>query len=912
MERLGQWNDRRAEYPQEKCIHHLFEAQAQQTPDAIAVVFQDQQLTYGELNKRANQLAHHLQHRGVGPEVIVGLCVERSLDMIVGLLGILKAGGAYLPLDPTYASDRLGFMLADAQVSVLLTQQRCLPNLPPQPAHVINLDTDWDTIAAHTPDPPTSEVTSSNLIYIIYTSGSTGKPKGVMMTHRSICNHLFWRQGQWSLSSEDRVLQNISLSFDPSVWQIFWSLCFGAQLVLPKPGGQQDSTYLVKTMVEKQITVFGVVPSMLRLLLEEKDMIHCRHLKHVTCGGEALPVDLIEQFFDRLGLENVLHNLYGPTETAIDATYWVCQRGTNYPIAPIGQPIANAHTYILDADLQPVPVGTSGELYMGGDGLARGYLNRPDLTAEKFIPHPFSDDPTARLYRTGDLARYLPDGNIEFLGRIDYQVKIRGFRIELGEIETVLSQHPGVQQGVVIAREDEPGNKQLVAYVVVTEGASSTPDEFRQFLKQSLPDYMVPAVFVQLDALPLSPNGKIDRRALPKPQASDFTSAVIYCAPRTPVEQKLVKIWQELFDIQPIGIQDHFFDLGGHSLLMARLSAQIEQAFGKKLMLNTVMMAPTIAQLAEILTPSEQPFEQDSVVLLKEGHAGTPPIFLIHELDGETLLYRSLAHCLDPEIPVYGIQPDGRDGYPILQTRIADMAIACLDRIRQIQPQGPYFLGGLCVGGVLAFEVAQRLQQQGQSIGMVALLDAGDVNAPIQTSIAQQRWKSFSASFSGNHDLKLHERWLQTLHQIGKKVRNFITYETQQRFENFRDRTQLKLFRYYLDKNLPLPKFLRGIPIRKVIMWAYECHVPQGMLEGEVLLFRATEKSSFFDGTPVDDTPKIEQYSDPLFGWGDRATQGVQVHDIPGGHSSMLQEPNVKVMGEIIQTYYQARTCSCD
>lgn len=901
-------NKTRSEYPQEKCVHQLFEAQAQQTPDAVAVVFQEQKLTYGELNARANQLAHYLKGLGVGPEVIVGICVDRSLEMIVGLLGILKAGGAYLPLDPTYAIDRLNFMVEDAQVPVLLTQQHCLSKLPSHQAQVICLDADWDTIAANTSETPTSEVTSNNLIYVIYTSGSTGKPKGVMMNHRSICNHLFWRQRQFGLTAEDKALQNISLSFDPSVWQIFWTLCFGAQLVLPKPGGHQDGAYLAKMILEQQITVFGVVPSMLRLLLEEEGIESCQHLKHVTCGGEALSGELIERFFERLGLETVLHNLYGPTEAAIDATFWTCQRGTNYQIAPIGQPIANAQTYILDADLQPVPVGDSGELYIGGDGLARGYLNRSDLTAEKFIPHPFSDDPTARLYKTGDLARYLPDGNIEFLGRVDYQVKIRGFRIELGEIEAILSQHPRVEQGVVIAREDEPGNKRLVAYIVTAEGESPTPNELRQFLKQTLPDHMIPAAFVQLKSFPLTPNGKIDRQALPKPEASDLASSVNYVAPRTSIEQQLVEIWQELLGIHPIGIHDNFFDLGGHSLLAARLSAQIEKGFGKKLMLSTMVTAPTIAQLAEILTPSTQSFQQESIVLLKEGNPGIPPIFLIHELDGETILYRSLAQSLDPAIPVYGIQPYGRDGYPILHTRLADMADYFLEQICQIQPEGPYFLGGLCVGGVLAFEVAQRLQQQGQTVGMVALLDAGDVNAPARSSVAEQRWQSFSASLSGDATLGRYERWFHTVQKIGKKATNLIQYETQQRFEQFRDRIQLNLLRYYIDRGLPLPKFLQGISIGKVIMWAYESHDPQGQFKGEVLLFRATEKSSIFDETEIDDTPKVEEYSDPLFGWGDRVTQGVQVHDVPGGHSSMLQKPNVKVMADIIQAYYQTQT----
>lgn len=471
------------------CIHQMFEAQVERTPDAVAVVFENKQLTYRQLNQWANQLAYHLRDLGVGPEVLVGICLERSLEMVVGLLGILKTGGAYVPLEPAYPKERLAFILSDTQAGVILTQEQLLESLPPHGAQVVCLDSDWEVIAQKSQENLVCEATASNLVYVIYTSGSTGQPKGVMISHRGICNQLCWRQATFPLTEVDRVLQTISFSFDPSVWQIFWPLSFGAQLFIARPGGHQDSTYLVELITKQQLTVIALVPSMLRLLLEEKGLDACNCLKHVTCGGEALPVELQERFFACLNLDNVLHNAYGPTEASIDATFWTCKRGTDRGIAPIGRPITNTQIYILDSDLQPVLVGEPGELHIGGISLARGYLNRPDVTANKFIPNPFSSEPSARLYKTGDLARYLPDGNIEFLGRIDHQVKLRGFRIELEEIEVALNQHPSVQQSLVMAREDIPGNKRLVAYVVLNQEQTPTIDELRHLLKQKLPNY---------------------------------------------------------------------------------------------------------------------------------------------------------------------------------------------------------------------------------------------------------------------------------------------------------------------------------------------------------------------------------------------------------------------------------------
>jgi amino acid adenylation domain-containing protein len=598
---LHEWYENATSPTTALCLHELFEAQVERTPDAIAVIFENQKLTYRELNTKANQLANYLQKLEVGPEVIVGICLERSLEMVVGLLGILKAGGAYVPLDPAYPQERLAYILEDTQTPLILTTKPLVKNLATHQAQAICLDSDWEIIAQNSSEKPVTQVTADNLSYIIYTSGSTGQPKGVMITHRGICNTLNWRQKTFKLAQKDKVLQTISFSFDPSVWQIFWPLSFGAQLIMARPGGHQDPTYLIKTIVEQQITIIALVPSIMRVLLEEEEFENCRCLRHITSGGEALPIELVERFFVRLKLDNVLVNCYGPTEAAIDATFWTCQRGTNYIFAPIGRSIANTEIYILDEDLQLVPVGEAGELHIAGVGLARGYLNRSELTNEKFICSPFENSKFDRLYKTGDLARYLPDGNIEFLGRIDQQVKIRGFRIELGEIEAILAQHPALKQTLVIDREDVPGNKRLVAYMVAQPGQVPTQSELRRFLQDKLPEYMVPAAFVLLDTIPLNPNGKVDRRALPAPDPSSLSLATDFVAPRTTKEEILAAIWGQVLGIEQIGIYDNFFELGGHSLLATQVISRIRQALAVEISLQSLFAHPTIAEFAEVI-----------------------------------------------------------------------------------------------------------------------------------------------------------------------------------------------------------------------------------------------------------------------------------------------------------------------
>ncbi len=739
---LYNWNNTARDYNLSICLHQHIEKQVTKTPDNIAVIYEGKKLTYQQLNNRANRLAHYLQKLGVKPEVRVGICLERSLEMVIGLLAILKAGGAYIPIDPSYPQERIDYMLADSAVPVLLTQVKLVDRLSDYNGNVICLDRDWQEITTEPETNLKTQVKPENLAYIIYTSGSTGKPKGAMNTHRGICNRLLWMQSEYQLTQSDRVLQKTPFSFDVSVWEFFWTLMTGATLVVAKPEGHQDSNYLVDLIAKQQITTLHFVPSMLQVFLQAEGIEeYCRSLKRVICSGEALPFTLQEKFFARLNCE--LHNLYGPTEAAIDVTYWQCQPHSKLGKVPIGRPIANTQLYILDSYLQPVPIGVAGELHIGGVGVARGYLNRPELTAERFIRNPFLGGgaeeqrsggeinesftpaplhpytPPSLLYKTGDLAKYLLNGNIEYLQRLDHQVKIRGFRIELGEIENVLTQHPDIKESAVIARQEPSGSQQLVAYLV----SSTKPNlnNLRNFLKQKLPEYMIPAAFVVLDSLPLTPNGKLNRRALPAPDKNSFVASK-YIPPRDRTEAKLVQIWSELLNINPVGIKDNFFELGGHSLLAINLMAKIRQQFDRNLPLTTLFSSPTIAELAQVIQSNEEYSYSPLVPLQPKGNKS--PFFCIHPAGGHVLCYASLSRYLGNDRPFYGLQARGFYAGDEPLDRVEDMASLYVKTIREFQPEGPYQVGGWSFGGVVAYEVAQQLHRQGQKVSLLAILDS--------------------------------------------------------------------------------------------------------------------------------------------------------------------------------------------
>ncbi|HEY9669184.1 MAG TPA: amino acid adenylation domain-containing protein, partial [Coleofasciculaceae cyanobacterium] len=611
---LVEWNDTRAEYPLDKCIHQLFEATVERTPDAVAVVLQDQQLTYRELNCRANQLAHYLRSLGVEPDVLVGICIERSLEMLVGLLGILKAGGAYVPLDPAYPKERLAHMLSDSQAPILLTQARLLSELPEHQARVVALDRDWDIIARENQDNPLTQVKANNLAYVIYTSGSTGKPKGVMIEHQSVVNLTATVGAEYGMVSCDRVLQFSSISFDSATDEIYNCLTVGGTLVLRTDEMLSSVSTFLQKCREWQVSVLELPTAYWHQIVSELATTGeslPTSVRLISVGGEAVLPEKVRQWQtcvderwrrQQLGEPPLLINAYGPTEATVEAT--LCKLSESVledtcSQVPIGRPIGNVQAYILDRYLQPVPIGVPGELHIGGVGLARGYLNRPDLTTEKFIPNPFNNQPGTRLYRTGDLVRYLPDGNIEYLGRIDNQVKIRGFRIELGEIETVLGQHPAIRETLVMVREDVPGDKRLVAYLIPKQEPALTISELRHFLKEKLPNYMIPSAFVMLESIPLTPNDKVDYRALPAPEKAQLELEETFVAPRTPVEEKLADIWTNVLGLEHVGIHNSFFDLGGHSLVAMQVMSRLRQAFGVELPLRSLFETPTVAELAE-------------------------------------------------------------------------------------------------------------------------------------------------------------------------------------------------------------------------------------------------------------------------------------------------------------------------
>ena len=609
---LVAWNKTEADYPKEACVHHLIEAQAEQVSEQVAVVYEDESLTYGQLNERANQLARYLQGQGVGPNSPVAICAERSLDMIVGILGILKAGGAYVPLDPTYPKRRLAAMLADIapaenpQTLVLLTQQHLLANLPEQAGRMVCLDRDWPVISREATTAPGSQVTADDLAYIIYTSGSTGVPKGVMVSHRNLVHSTTARLNYYPEEFSAFLLLS-SFSFDSSLVGIFWSLCAGKTLLLPQQEQEKDVAAIASLINRHAVSHLLCVPSLYDLLLTYALPEQLSSLVNVIVAGEACPRNLVERHFSQMPA-TALYNEYGPSEGTVWCTVHKLSPQDEARTIPIGRPIANMQAYILDQALQPVPIGLAGELHIAGAGLARGYLNRPDLTAEKFIQIPPSlgggESTSARLYKTGDLARYLPNGNIEFLGRIDHQVKVRGFRIELGEIEAVLQSHPQLLNAAVLVREDKPGHQYLVGYLIAQDDTPSSA-ELQAFAKQYLPDYMVPATFVSLEHFPTSPNGKIDYKAFPAPDRSSIERS--YVAPRTKQEAALAEIWAEVLDLDTIGIHDNFFDLGGHSLLATRIIARTRQALQFDLPLRALFEAPTIAELAAHIAAINQP-----------------------------------------------------------------------------------------------------------------------------------------------------------------------------------------------------------------------------------------------------------------------------------------------------------------
>ncbi|MBD2517741.1 amino acid adenylation domain-containing protein, partial [Nostoc sp. FACHB-973] len=883
---LIEWNDTQTDYPIDKCIHQLFEEQVERTPDAVAVRYENQQLTYGELNSRANQLAHYLQSLGVSADVLVGICVERSIEMVVGLLGILKAGGAYVPLDPEYPTERLSFMLEDAQVSVLLTQNHLVDKLPQHRAHVVCLDTGWQIISQLSQDNLLSGVLGNNLGYVIYTSGSTGQPKGVAMNQSALCNLILWQVQNTTIPGGVKTLQFAPVSFDVSFQEMFSTWCCGGTLVLIGEQLRREPLALLDLLqqqaVERLFVPFVGLQQLAEVAVASESVTS--HLREIITAGEQLQITpAISNWLSQL-TDCTLHNHYGPSESHVVTSLTLTDSVESWPLLPaIGRPIANTQIYILDEYQNPVPVGVPGELHIGGVALARGYLNRPELTQEKFIPNPFDKSQVtghlSKLYKTGDLARYLPDGNIEYLGRIDNQVKIRGFRIELGEIEAVLSQHEDVQASCVIAREDSPGDKRLVAYIVPQKEQTPTVSAVRSFLKEKLPEYMVPSVIVILECLPLTPSGKVDRRALPAPLNPSGSDTFV--SPRNTVELQLVQIWSKILKVDNVGVKDNFFDLGGHSLLAPSLMAQIKQQFGKDIPLAILFQNPTIEDLASVVQKDTNAYSWSPLVAIQPA-GSNPPFFCLPGAGGYPFYLYNLARCLGSDQPFYSFQGQRRDGELAAISQVQDMAAQYLEAIQAVQPEGPYFLGGHSFGGKVAFEVAQQLLLQGEVVALVAIFDTTAPTVQLKREeMDDVQWlintaKLFQLTFTKDLDMD---------------TDLLLSLAPEEQFKYVLDYFKI-LDVLPLDADITYLK--RLIQTFKADDKAFYEYLPQQVNPIAITLFRARD---FYQK----EHPALQQselLEDSTWGWSALSREPVDVHLVPGTHVTMMNQPHVQVLAE--------------
>jgi amino acid adenylation domain-containing protein len=836
--------------PLDCCIHELVESKASRSPDAIAVVEGSRQLTYRELNSKADQLAAYLSKKGAGPDVPVGICFKRSMDLMVAFLGVLKAGAACVPLDPNYPKERLEYMLSDTKAPLLLREDGLLPAYVSKLAEVIDFPSVWRAIEQESSAPWASGVTSSNLAYIIYTSGSTGTPRGVLLTHAGLVNHHIAAQKLYGLEPSDRVLQFSSISFDISLEEIFPTWIAGATLVLKTSTTPLNATGFLQWVSEQAVTVLDLPTAywheLVRELADFDQPLLPPTLRLVIVGGEKVSPKLLGAWNSLVDGRVRWINTYGPTEASIIVTAYEPSRdsGLASTIVPIGRPVANAEVYLLDPDLNSVQDGMRGELHIGGICLARGYLNHPKLTAEKFIKNPFSGDPDARLYKTGDMARYLPSGDIEFLGRSDEQVKVRGFRVEILEVESALTQNPLVHECVIVVREQDGRGKQLVAYIVPTRKPGPSASELRNFLANRLPDYMIPAVFVTLDSLPLTPNGKVDKRALPEPQCvrEDWDHSTV--APRDPLEGQLVKIWESVLGLNPVSVKQNFFELGGHSLLAVRLMHSIEQGFGRRLPITTLLDAPTVEELAALLREENWSPAWRSLVPIR-GSGTKPPFFCVHGIGGTVLRFHDLAHFLGSDQPFYGLQAQGLDGQRPCHGRIEDMAAHYVSELQIAQSEGPYYLGGYSFGGMVALEMAHQLRARGQQVGLVVLLDTFPAGVQSEFSL-----------FRNYLTLSLDQQWMHLRRKARALPRSV--------------RRRIAMIR--------LPKALKKV--RNASYDAARIYKPRPY-EGSVILFCASEKG----------LSSINLES----AWKELAP-GIEIYEVSGHHGNIVEKPQVQLL----------------
>ncbi|MBZ4336684.1 non-ribosomal peptide synthetase, partial [Corallococcus sp. AS-1-12] len=865
---LVEWNDTRATSPTDVPVHVHFTRQAQRTPDAVALVLGDATLTYAQLDSRANQLAHHLRALGIAPGARVGLAVERSFELVTALLAILKVGAAFVPVDRNAPVERIAMLLEDADVSVTLAHQPFASLLPATGTRVW-LDAQSAEIAARPKHAPDVRVKGEALAYVMFTSGSTGRPKGVCVPHRGI-TRLVLGSTFMRFGPDEVWLQFAPVAFDASTLEIWGALLHGAKLVLAPPHS------LSLEELADQLRHHHVTSLWLTAALFEQMALHqgeaLAGVRQVLAGGDVLPAARVREHLARLPEGSTFINGYGPTENTTFSTTFAMHRDSVVGgSVSIGRPLSNSTVYVLDAHLHPVPVGVAGEVYVGGQGLAWGYLNRPELTAERFVPHPFASTPGERLYRTGDKARWQEDGTLDFLGRVDFQVKVRGFRIELGEIEAALRAFTGVNEAIVVARGTD-ADKRLVGYVTAREGHSLDTDALKAGLKQHLPEYMVPSAVMVLDALPLNANGKVDRKALPEPDAH-AVEARDFVAPRDALEMQLARIWEDVLGVPSVGVRSSFFELGGHSLLAVRMVAAVRERLGQSVPLSVLFQQPTIEQLAQVLRDDSQAWTP--LVPLERGEPGHRPLFLVHPGGGNVLAYSELARRLGPSLPVYGLQSRGLDGRPVAES-IEEMAALYLEAIRTVQPHGPYQLGGWSLGGVIAYEMARRLREAGEAVDLLALIDAHlhgltkpaqaetqlDAEARARLAFAHATATAFGQHLSVPDEALAQDDDAMLGHLLQEGLRARI-----------------------LDVHSG-PAQLRALfNVFRANLFAHEKYVPQPY-DGSALLLSAT--------TVAAGTPRHR-------GWEPLVRGDLQVHDVPGGHHELMQDPHLGPVVELLQ-----------
>jgi len=866
---LERWNDTAESQPVQKSVHALFEVQADRMPKAVAVVSGREECTYFELERRANQLAHYLLGLGIQPGDRVGICVERSVSMMVGLLGILKAGANYIPLDPAYPAARLSQMMEDSQAPALITQERLRTTIPPNNARVVCLDSESSRISRESTERPRVEISGEHLAYLIYTSGSTGTPKGVQVPHRAVVNLLSSMRRVPGIEREDILVAVTTLSFDIAALELFLPLTVGARLVIATREQAVDGSELLDVLRRSRATIMQATPTTWQMLLEVGWGGNPR--VKMLCGGEALPRGLANQL---LTVGGELWNMYGPTETTIWSSVGQVSRGTG--TVPIGPPIANTQFHVLDANLQQVPIGAPGELHIGGTGVAHGYLNRPELNREKFVPDSISGQKGSRLYRTGDLMRWKKNGELEFLGRTDHQVKIRGFRIETGEIEATIVRHPGVKEAAVVAREDGGRSKCLVAYVVASGlGAGqvlAVPQDLRAELQKQLPEYMQPSAFVCLDALPRTPNGKVDRSALPALDLTEIAKAS-YVAPANETEQRVLAIWEKVLGISTISTTENFFDVGGHSLLATQLLARIDQSFAKKLPLAALFQSPTIQQMSGLLTgkAGSQPIPGVATI---QPRGSRTPIFCLHGVPS----MRNLALELGLDQPFFSVNiPNPAELTPPYS--VEKLAALHIKTIRKVQPEGPYFLVGWCREGLLAYEVAQQLRAQRERVDLVAMFDTWIPRylSRFSNGEARRARRSFEIARVGLHAQKLQQMGLR---EVAGYLWEQLSQVLGDRFRHFRWWAQ-----YRLETGVGSAVAGRQRSQDEILLLAVASYRPKAY-GGPVILFRS-------------DKYRTWKYWDRALGWS-HLLSGLTVHEVPGIHDSMLTGPQLPSIARAI------------